>query len=299
MKKKKNETRKTPQFLIVTGLSGAGKSTAIKALEDLGYYCVDNLPISLMKTFARLCLQSSQPMEKVALGVDIREGAGLKDLPPIVEDLRHQGIDTEILFLYASEEALINRFKETRRPHPLPSPSLETSIAREKEIMEPIKAISRYLLDTSQATPHTLKAQIRDLFGNGQEGMLIYIHSFGFKHGTPPNMDLLLDVRFLPNPHFVEDLREKTGLDPQVETYVMDHPETQAFLQHLSSFLSYLLPRYQREGKPFLSIGVGCTGGVHRSVVIARWMGRFAREKGFSAKVFHRELDIWEGSPLS
>jgi len=296
--KKKIESKVPSLFLIVTGLSGAGKSTAIKALEDLGYYCVDNLPISLMKTFAQLCLQSSQPMNKVVLGIDVREGDRLKDLPHLVEELRSQGINTEILFLHARDEVLINRFKETRRPHPLETGSLEASIAREKEIMAPIKAISRYLLDTSQSNPHLLKAQLKDLFGNGKEGMLVYIHSFGFKHGAPPNLDILLDVRFLPNPHFVKELKEKTGLDPHVERYVMEHPETRAFLEHLSDFFSYLLPRYEREGKPFLSIGVGCTGGVHRSVVIARWLGKLAKEQGFSTKILHRELDVCEGLPL-
>ena len=289
--KRKSDIPVTPHFLIVTGLSGAGKSTAIKALEDIGYYCVDNLPLSLMKTFARLCLNSSQPLEKVALGIDIREGDSLMELPHIMEELRHQGIEAEILFLYATEEVLIKRFKETRRPHPLQNSSLDASIAREKKIMEPIRNISRYLLDTSQATPHTLKAQIKDLFGGEKEGMLVYIHSFGFKHGPPSNLDLMLDVRFLPNPHFVDGLREKTGLDPQVERYVMNHPETQAFLSHLSAFLSYLLPKYQQEGKPFLSVGVGCTGGVHRSVAIARWLEGFVKEQGFRAKVFHRELE--------
>ena len=289
--KKKGEATEKSQFIIVTGLSGAGKSTAIKALEDIGYYCVDNLPLSLMKTFARLCLNSSQPMEKVALGIDIREGDSLKDLPHIMEELRQQGIETEILFLYAREEVLIKRFKETRRPHPLQNESLEGSIAREKRVMEPIKAISRYVIDTSEATPHTLKAQIKDLFGSEKEEMLVYVHSFGFKHGAPPNLDLMLDVRFLPNPHFVNGLREKTGLDPQVEGYVMGNQETHIFLEHLSRFFSYLLPKYQQEGKPFLSIGIGCTGGVHRSVVIAQWLGHFLREKGYRVKILHRELE--------
>ncbi len=288
--KKKGEATDKSQFIIVTGLSGAGKSTAIKALEDIGYYCVDNLPLSLMKTFARLCLNYSQPMEKVALGIDIREGDSLKDLPHIMEELRQQGIETEILFLYAREEVLIKRFKETRRPHPLQNESLEGSITREKRVMEPIKAISRYVIDTSEATPHTLKAQIKDLFGSEKEEMLVYVHSFGFKHGAPPNLDLMLDVRFLPNPHFVNGLREKTGLDPQVEDYVMGNQETHIFLEHLSRFFSYLLPKYQQEGKPFLSIGIGCTGGVHRSVVIAQWLGHFLREKGYRVKILHREL---------
>ncbi len=288
--KRKSDTTEKSQFLIVTGLSGAGKSTAIKALEDIGFYCVDNLPLTLMKTFAQLCLNSAQPMAKVALGIDIREGDSLKELPHIMEELRRQGIETEILFLHAQEEVLIKRFKETRRPHPLQNESLEGSIAREKEIMEPIKTMARYVIDTSEATPHTLKAQVKDLFGSEKEEMLVYIHSFGFKHGAPPNLDLLLDVRFLPNPHFVNGLRDKTGLNPQIKDYIMSKEETQTFLDHLSRFLSYLLPQYQREGKPFLSMGIGCTGGVHRSVVIAQWVGHFLREKGYRVKVLHREL---------
>ena len=297
MTKGKSDTKNHPHFLIVTGLSGAGKSTVIKALEDMGYYCVDNLPISLMKTFAQLCLQSSQPMDKVALGIDIRERERLKDLPHIMDDLKQLGMAPEILFLHAKDEVLINRFKETRRPHPLQTTgSLEASIALERKIMEPIKAISKYILDTSQSNPHVLKAQIKDLFGTEGEGMLVYIHSFGFKNGVPPNLDILLDVRFLPNPHFVGELREKTGLDPQVEAYVMEHQETRSFLEHLSGLFTFLLPRYEKEGKPFLSVGIGCTGGMHRSVVIARWLGKLARDQGFSTKVFHRELDLCEGS---
>ena len=279
-----------PFFLIVTGLSGAGKSTAIKMLEDMGYYCVDNLPLSLMETFAQLCLTSSQPMDKVALGIDIREGDSLRDLPLVIGKIESQGIQVEVLFLEAQREDLMKRFKETRRPHPLKNGTLEESMEREKAIMEPLRSMARYVLDTSPMTPHTLKATLLDLFGERREDMPVFIYSFGFKHGPPSQLDLMLDVRFLPNPHFINGLREKTGLDEGVRDYVLNQEETKRFLCHLEAFLSYLLPLYRKEGKPFLSLGVGCTGGVHRSVVISEWLARRLENQGHRVKVKHKEL---------
>ena len=279
-----------PFFLIVTGLSGAGKSTAIKILEDMGYYCVDNLPLSLMETFAQLCLTSSQPMDKVALGIDIREGDRLKDLPVVIDKIESQGIQVEVLFLEAQKEDLMRRFKETRRPHPLKNGALEDCIDRERVIMEPLRSMARYILDTSSMTPHALKAILIELFGDKREKIPIFIYSFGFKYGPPSQLDLMLDVRFLPNPYFVNGLKEKTGLDEEVKEYVLKQEETQRFLRHLESFLSYLIPLYEKEGKPFLSLGIGCTGGVHRSVVISEWLARFLENQGHRVKVKHKEL---------
>ncbi len=280
----------TPFFLIVTGLSGAGKSTALKVLEDIGYYCIDNLPISLMEVFAQLCLASSQPINKVALSIDIREGDTLRTLPSVVKRIEKEGIQVEILFLEAGTEYLIRRFKRTRRPHPLKGSPLEESIEEEKKVLEPLRSMAKHILDTSHMTPHTFKATLLDLFGEGEKEMPVFIYSFGFGKGLPSQLDLALDVRFLPNPHFVNGLREKNGLDEEVRDYVLAQEETQRFLKHLRAFLLYLLPLYKKEGKPSLSVGIGCTGGIHRSVVISEWLAETLREMGYTVKVKHREL---------
>ncbi len=286
----RNESREAPLFLIVTGLSGAGKSTAIKVLEDLGFYCVDNLPLPLMDTFVQLCLTSSKPIKKVALGIDIREKDALKSLPEVIERLEKH-VKVELLFLEASDKTILQRFKETRRPHPLSNGFLEESVNRERLLMAPIRALSHYVLETSGMSPHALKSALQNLFEKEKQQMSIFIYSFGFKYGVPPNLDLMIDVRFLPNPYFVDDLRDKTGLEREVEEYVLAKEETREFIKRFKDLLDYLLPKYQEEGKPFLCLGIGCTGGVHRSVVLAQWLSNLMVKDGYKVRVHHCALE--------
>jgi len=277
------------EFLIVTGLSGAGKSTAIKILEDIGFYCVDNLPVKLLPALAQWYLESSRPSSKVALGIDVREGEAVKELPFILRKLSSQGIRTQILYLEAEDEVIFIRFKETRRVHPLRGLTLRESLNKEKELLLPIREEADYIIDTSQMAPHQLRDTLRSILGE-DEDFLIIVTSFGFKYGIPKNVDLLFDVRFLPNPYFSPDLKEKSGLDPAVKDFVLLNKDTKEFLERLKNFILYLLPLYLKEGKSYLWIGIGCTGGVHRSVVIAEWLKETLNKMGYPVKLFHREL---------
>ena len=277
-------------MVVITGMSGSGKASVVKAFEDLDYYCVDNLPIGLIPHFADLARQSPE-IEKAALVTDIREGEHLKKLPEIIRALKRR-MNTTVLFLEASDEALLRRFSETRRPHPLGTGStVKTALSRERRMLQPIRAMADMVVDSSRFNVHELRAHITSKFTRGGAGrdILISIVSFGYKAGVPVDADLVFDVRFLPNPHFVPEFKPLTGRHPKVARYIRSFPQTQEFINRISELLIYLLPHYVREGKSYLTIGFGCTGGQHRSVLIAEEVRKRLGKAGYRAKVVHRD----------
>jgi RNase adapter protein RapZ len=280
--------------MVVTGLSGSGKTHAIHALEDLGYFCVDNLPTQLIPTFAELCTRGEAGLERVAIVVDVRERGFLSHFPPIYRKLRSvPGVDAKLIFLEANRSALVRRFSETRRPHPLaPDRSVAEGIDEERKKMLAIRAIADVILDTSNLTVH----ELRDVFGNmmrsegARADMVVNLLSFGFKHGAPSEADLVFDVRCLPNPHFVDRLRHLTGRDPKVVRFMRKHQVTKDFIDRLTQFLKFALPHYVSEGKSYLTIAIGCTGGQHRSVMIAEALKRsLDHTPGVRMRVKHRD----------
>ncbi|MBZ5533703.1 MAG: RNase adapter RapZ [Acidobacteriia bacterium] len=271
-------------------MSGSGKASVLKAFEDLGYYCVDNLPIGLIPRFADLAKQSSE-IEKAALVTDIREGEQLKKLPDIIRSLKRQ-VNTTVLFLEASDEALLRRFSETRRPHPLGKEStVKAALSQERRMLQPIRAMADMVVDSSRFNVHELRSHITSKFaaGSTDKDILVSIVSFGYKAGVPNDSDLLFDVRFLPNPHFVPEFRPLTGRHPQVAKYIRSFPQTREFIERISELLIYLIPHYVREGKSYLTIGFGCTGGQHRSVMIAEDVKKRLAKAGYRVKVVHRD----------
>jgi RNase adapter protein RapZ len=282
------------RFVIITGLSGAGKSYAIKCLEDLGYFCVDNLPTTLIPTFAELCAQSSRGIQSIALGVDVREGEYLANLVETLQELRARGHQADVLFLEASDESLVRRYHETRRRHPLAGEgSVLDGIRAERKALAHLREIADRIVDTTALTVHQLKEQMVQSYGprSTQSGLTVALVSFGFKHGVPYDADLVFDVRFLPNPHFVDRLRVLDGRDPAVEEFVMSFSESRELLSRLEGLLKFLLPLYQREGKAYLTVAVGCTGGRHRSVMLVEALRSFLTGLGLSPIVRHRDLD--------
>jgi UPF0042 nucleotide-binding protein len=277
-------------LVIITGMSGSGKASVLKAFEDLGYYCVDNLPVGLIPRFAELVGQSSE-IERTALVVDVREGAQLEALPTIVKSVKHI-LPTKVIFLEASDAVIIRRYSETRRPHPLgTNASVKTSLAEERRHLKPIRAIADMVIDTSKFNVHELRAHVTERFQKQEsdKNILVSVVSFGFKHGVPEDADLLFDVRFLPNPHFIPEFRPLTGRDPKVAKYIKSFPQTKEFIQRISELLIYLLPHYIHEGKSDLTIAFGCTGGQHRSVMIAEDVGKRLHKAGYRVKVVHRD----------
>ena len=278
---------------IVTGLSGAGRSEAANVLEDLGFFVIDNLPPLLIPKVAELARAPGRPPTRYALGADIRSGA-LEDLHTALEQLREAGARTRILFLEAADDVLVRRYEASRRKHPLGGDDRMTqAIAEERALLEPLKAQADVVIDTSNLNVHQLRDRLRALFAGGpsEHSLQANIVSFGFKHGLPLDVDLVFDCRFLPNPHWVESLRPLPGTDPKVKRYVMKQEETEAFLAELERLFALLLPAYVKEGKSYLSIGVGCTGGHHRSVVLAEELARTLERLGFPARVHHRDLE--------
>ena len=279
---------------VVTGMSGAGRSAAADVLEDLGFFVIDNLPPALIPKVAELG-RGREGASRFALVVDTRAGEYLPDLESALAELRESGARTRVLFLDASDEVLVRRFDATRRRHPVAeSDRVSDGITRERELLERIKEQSDVVVDTSELNVHELRDRLRELFGEpagAPSGLQISVVSFGYKHGLPLDVDLVFDCRFLPNPHWIESLRPLPGTDPKVRRYVMKQEETQAFLEELSNLFELLLPAYVREGKSYLSIGVGCTGGRHRSVVIAAEIARLLERLGFPARVHHRDLE--------
>jgi UPF0042 nucleotide-binding protein len=275
-------------LVVVTGLSGSGKSYVNKCLEDMGYFCVDNLPLELLEPL----IDQVSGKNRVGIILDVRNPDFATRFPKILARLRGRVPGTRLLFLDASEESLIRRFSETRRPHPLAGRvSLLEALRREREMLENVRAVADVVVDTSAMTVHELRSFMQKTFVGDPEsgGMVISATSFGYKFGTPHDVDLLFDVRFLANPHFVPELRGKTGMDPAVAAYIEKDPETPAFLERLVQFLDYLLPRFESERKSYLSIGIGCTGGKHRSVYIAEKLAGLLKDKGYPVRVSHRD----------
>jgi len=280
------------QLVLLTGLSGSGKGSVLRAFEDLGFYCVDNLPVDLLPSFSELYAQGSGEFERVALLVDAREGEKLQQLPAIYRQLTRQHPAT-LVFVEAGDEALMQRFSETRRPHPLGRDvTVREGIRREKKLMAPIRKLADVLLDTTKFNVHELRQFITDRFQNpDRRPLLVSLVSFGFRYGVPQDADLVFDVRFLPNPHFVPQFRPFTGKDPRVARYIRSFSQTRQFLKRVQSMLGFLIPHYIREGKSYLTIGLGCTGGRHRSVMMAEELRRFFKRRGQMVKVIHRDMD--------
>jgi len=289
---KRDRALREPQILIITGLSGSGKTNVARALEDIGWFCVDNLPSALIPRFAEM-IHRSEELHRSVLVVDMREREFVKQFPHVFRHLRGKGVAVSLLFLEADEKALVRRFSETRRPHPLAinQPAIE-GIREEREALRPIRKMADMILDTSDYTVHGLREYIREHYDVREEAapLVLGVMSFGYKYGVPSEADLVFDVRFLPNPNFVPRLKPLTGSDPAVVRYMRRQEDTASFLQKLHSFLDYVLPRYVREGKSYLTIGIGCTGGRHRSVMIANELASYLGGKGFPVRVRHRDL---------
>jgi UPF0042 nucleotide-binding protein len=267
-------------------------SSALKAFEDLGYFAVDNLPVQLIPTFVRLSDESSE-IERTAFVVDMRSREFLRAFPRIHDELVDKGVDATVLFLEADDDVLMRRYSETRRPHPLPDQDVVAAIPQERELLSPIRELADVIIDTSEHTVHTLRDDIKDRFSGktSAKELNVTISSFGFRHGLPRGLDMLFDVRFLPNPHFIPKLRAFTGRDAPVVEYLQSESEVGETIARLVDLLAYLLPRFRREGKSYLTIGVGCTGGRHRSVMIAEAIHGRLRELGYKAKVIHRDIE--------
>jgi UPF0042 nucleotide-binding protein len=279
-------------IVFVSGLSGSGKTTAMAALEDLSFYCVDNLPVQLVPQFLDLCAAASSPIKKVALALYAREKNFLESFPEVVADLRRGGAKVDVLFLDCGDEVLERRYRETRRVHPLsPEGSVRDGIDRERSLLDNVVSLADLKIDTTQLNVHQLKETVvRYVSGTSRETVTNLV-SFGFRHGTPPALELLFDVRFLPNPYFEEALREGTGRDRAVADYVLKSERGESFFKRLDEFIEYLLPLYDEEGKAYVAIGVGCTGGRHRSVAIVEAMGVLLRGRGREVSVTHRDME--------
>ncbi|MDR3699104.1 MAG: RNase adapter RapZ [Candidatus Sulfopaludibacter sp.] len=287
---KKARPRK-PELVIITGLSGSGKGSVLRALEDLGYYSVDNLPLELIPKFAELTRDSAS-IHGAALVVDVRGGTGLKKFPEIFGSIR-KSAGARLIFLEADDQAILRRFSETRRPHPLGTDrSVLKSIRSERAQLADIRALADLIIDTSKFTVHDLREFIGERFrGQRDEGnIMISVTSFGFRNGLPPESDLVFDVRFLPNPNYIPRFKNLTGKNPRVAQYIRSFPQTREFIKRIADLLSYLLPHYIREGKSYLTISFGCTGGQHRSVMMADEIGKSIEQAGFRAKITHRDI---------
>ena len=284
------DRQRTTELVIITGMSGSGKASVLKAFEDLGYYCVDNLPVELITQFAELAIQSEET-RRTALVVDVREGSKLEQLPGILKSVRRM-IPTKVVFLEASDAVLLRRFSETRRPHPLGNDApVKSALKEERRHLGAIRRMADFVIDTSKFNVHELRTHINERFHeeSSEKSILVSSVSFGFRHGVPEDADLVFDVRFLPNPHFVPEFRPLTGRDPKVAKYIRSFPQTKEFISRISDLLIYLLPHYIHEGKSYLTIAFGCTGGQHRSVMIAEEVGKHLRQAGYKVKVVHRD----------
>jgi UPF0042 nucleotide-binding protein len=282
------------RFILVTGVSGAGKTLALHFLEDLGFFCVDNLPAPLIPPFASLVASGDKARQRVALCIDARSGSDLERVPAFLDELSEQGIRPDVLFLESSTPVILQRYSESRRRHPLGDQrNLEECITDERRLLEPVRARADLILDTSVMSVGELRERLAAAFLGRRMGqdMLITIMSFGFKYGVPPEADLMLDVRFLPNPHYDKDLRPWTGNEPDVRSFVLENPVAKEFLDHGRRFLKFLLPHYEREPKSYLTIAIGCTGGRHRSVAVAHDLAIFLRGLGRNVRLRHRDVE--------
>jgi RNase adapter protein RapZ len=290
-KKSQGALDRPAKLVIITGLSGSGKGSVLRALEDLGYYSVDNLPVDLIPKFAELT-RDSPSIRSAALVVDVREGEGLKRFPRIYARIRN-GLNSKLIFLEADDNTLLRRFSETRRPHPLGTDrSVIDSIRFEKQQLASIRSKADLIINTSKFTVHDLRDYIREHIGGGEKepGIVVYVTSFGYRHGVPPDSDLVFDVRFLPNPNYKPEFRHLTGRNPAVAAYIRSFEQTREFIDRISDLLIYLMPHYIREGKSYLTIAFGCTGGHHRSVMIAEAIRKQLAQAGFQVKVNHRDV---------
>ena len=284
--------RQRPRLLVITGLSGSGKTHVSRALEDAGWFCVDNLPIALVPSFAGL-IGSSEQLRRSALVVDVRERGFTDTFPAVYRAVKQSDIPTSLIFLEADEKTLLRRFSETRRPHPLAgnAPAID-GIRAERDALRPIRKMADVILDTSRFTVHELRDYVRERYDVRHEGrrMVVSVLSFGFKYGLPPEADIVFDLRFLANPNFVPSLRRKTGNDADVVRYLRKQPETEGFLRRALALVRYVLPRHEREGRSYLTIAIGCTGGRHRSVMVANAIGAALKQRGYPVRVHHRDL---------
>ncbi|MGH9443075.1 MAG: RNase adapter RapZ [Thermoanaerobaculia bacterium] len=277
-------------FVIVTGLSGSGKSYVERCFEDLGFFCIDNLPLSLLDSLLDELLAGDAPKQKVCVVLDIRNPGFASQFPAALGRIKERVTGARLIFLDASEESLVRRFSESRRPHPISEgASLLEALRREREMLSDVRSLADLVIDTTSLTVHELRGLISRAFGSGERGLVVSVTSFGFKHGSPHDVDLLFDVRFLANPHFVAELKDKTGEDPDVAAYIEKDPETGPFVERLLDFVGYLLPRYEKENKSYLSIGIGCTGGRHRSVYVAERLAGELRRRKFPVRIRHRD----------
>jgi RNase adapter protein RapZ len=295
LSKKKSKDESSPEIVVITGLSGSGMSAATNAFEDLGYFCVDNLPITMLPTFARLVNAggAEKGIERAALVIDIREGSFLADFGKQLAALRDAGLAVYVLFLEASDDVLQHRFSETRRPHPADQgQGLLQAIRAERKAMRRVRADADQIIDTSDHTVHTLRSHLLERFSPDRKGgpMRVQVLSFGHKFGNPGDLELLFDVRHLPNPHFIPELKPLSGHDKRVVKFLRSQPEVEETLKRFSDLLDYLLPLYKREGKSYVTVGIGCTGGRHRSVMVANALGRKLQSTGFDTHVVHRDV---------
>ncbi len=292
MARKADGPVQTPELVVVTGLSGSGKVTVLKCLEDLGYYSVDNLPVELIPKFGEL-VRDSPRIRHAALLVDVREGEALKRFPPVYARLKRT-LPATLVFLEADEDVIVRRFSETRRPHPLGTGvSVLRSVRRERRQLAPIRALAGHIINTSKFNVHELRDLIAETFGGESEGskIMIAVNSFGYRYGVPADSDLVFDVRFLPNPNYIPQFKKLSGRHPAVARYIRSFPQTAEFLERIAQLLVYLLPHYIREGKSYLTISFGCTGGRHRSVMIADEMRKCLARHGFRVKTAHRDME--------
>lgn len=284
------------RFVIVTGMSGGGKSTALKMLEDAGFYCVDNLPVSLVEKFVELISTPNSEISKVVLGLDVRSDQSFEDATRTLTTLKKKGYNFEILFVDADENVLIKRYKETRRVHPLALDGrVEDGVRREREVLENVRRNADYVIDTTNLLTRELKAELDRIFvENGEyNSLMVTVMSFGFKYGIPADADLVFDVRFLPNPFYIDELKHKTGNDKEIQDFVMSSEEAEGFMSRLTDMVQFLIPNYVREGKYRLVIAIGCTGGKHRSVTLANELYKRMKDKGdYGMKLYHRDIAI-------
>ncbi len=281
-----------PQFVFVAGLSGSGKTTAMAALEDLSFYCIDNLPAQLIDQFLHLCKQATPPIERIALAVDTREAQFLAELPEVARRLRDIGVSINVIFLDCANDVLVKRYRETRRVHPhAPEGTVEQGVETERELLVDVAKMADHVIETSSLTVHELKSAVVRRIGGEFRATVVNIVSFGFRYPTPQTVELLFDVRFLPNPYFEENLRARSGNEPEVASYVLESERGAELLERLRGWLQYLLPLYDSEGKAYLTIGIGCTGGRHRSVAVANTLAVELREGGREVNVEHRDVE--------